>query len=183
MSEKTIRLNSVVKELNVGIQTLVEHLAKKGHKVDAKPTTKLSEEQYTILLNDFQSDKKVREDAKQLVKPKVVKKEEVILPAAKTKVAVTEDEEDDGILIKSGLAPNAPKKAETPAAVPPAPEKPAEVAAEPSEEGEEKPKLTVIGKINLEGINTKTRPEKKAKGKKTEKAAEEEKKTTRNYPD
>ena len=64
MSESTgtKRLNAVVKELNVGMQTLIDHLAKKGHSIDAKPTTKLSEEQYNMLLSDFQSEKKNKED-------------------------------------------------------------------------------------------------------------------------
>ena len=62
MSEATgKRLNAVLKELNVGMQTLVDTLSKKGHKVDAKPTTKLTDEQYTILLNEFQADKKAKE--------------------------------------------------------------------------------------------------------------------------
>lgn len=183
MSEKTPRLNAVVKELNVGMQTLVEHLAKKGHVVEGKPTTKITEEQYNILLNDFQSDKKVRDDAKQMGKAKQVKKEEVSITPPRKKEPVHEDEdEDDGILIKSGLSPNA-KKIEAPAPQPPAPvskkeEKPAEKekeeVAEPAAE-EEKPKLTVIGKIDLQGINTKTRPEKKP----VKKEEEPEAKTTK----
>ena len=188
MSEKTIRLNAVVKELNVGMQTLVEHLSKKGHAVEAKPTTKLTEEQFSILLNDFQSDKKVRDDAKQLVKPKVVKKEEPVTPVQTTKVKEPvakkeeqdDEDDDDGILIKSGLAPTAPaKKIETPAPPPLViEEKPVEVKAEIKEEpvvkkeevieevDDEKLKLKVIGKINLDNINTKTRPDKKPKAKK-----------------
>jgi translation initiation factor IF-2 len=188
MSEKTVRLNAVVKELNVGMQTLVEHLAKKGHTVEAKPTTKITEEQYTILLNDFQSDKKVRDDAKQLVKPKTVKKEEAPVTTSKTKEHVAdEDDEDDGILIKSGLAPTAPvKKTEAPVSIPKeeklVEELKADTQKEKTEEDEEdKPKLTVIGKIDLGGMNTKTRPEKKTKAKKTEdekKPAAKSKKTT-----
>ena len=74
MSESTgtKRLNAVVKELNVGMQTLIDHLAKKGHSVDAKPTTKLSEEQYNLLLSDFQSEKKNKEDSKQLIQNKII---------------------------------------------------------------------------------------------------------------
>jgi translation initiation factor IF-2 len=178
MSEKTIRLNAVVKELNVGINTLVEHLSKKGHAVDAKPTTKISEEQYAILLSDFQSDKKVRDDAKQLVKPKVVKKEE-IAPAPvkpKEKTFDEDDESDDGILIKSGLSPNATSKNE-PIVIQSKEEK--EIVKEEGyeildDENDDKLKLTVIGKINLDDINSKTRPDKKPK----EKKVKEDKKST-----
>ena len=45
----SFRLTKVAKDFNVGIQTLVEHLAKKGHQVDANPNTKISEEQYELL--------------------------------------------------------------------------------------------------------------------------------------
>jgi translation initiation factor IF-2 len=171
MSEKTIRLNAVVKELNVGINTLVEHLSKKGHAVDAKPTTKISEEQYAILLSDFQSDKKVRDDAKQLVKPKIVKKEEPVVTLPKPKERSVDEDEDDGILIKSGLSPNAVNKIETPVSVikEEIPEPKIIPTKEPEiteEEVDDKPKLTVIGKIDLDGMNTKTRPDKKPKDKK-----------------
>jgi translation initiation factor IF-2 len=180
MSEKTIRLNAVVKELNVGINTLVEHLSKKGHAVEAKPTTKISEEQYAILLSDFQSDKKVRDDAKQLVKPKIVKKEEpvVSLPKPKEKSVDEDEDSDDGILIKSGLSANAVNKVETP--IPTIKEELPEPKIIPTkepeiteEETDDKPKLTVIGKIDLDGMNNKTRPDKKPKDKKVK----EEKKT------
>jgi len=190
MSEKSIRLNAVVKELNVGMQTLVEHLAKKGHSVEAKPTAKITEEQYQILLGDFQSDKKARDDAKQLVRPKLPRKEDTILSAPKVKETIIEEEDDDeGILIKSGLSPTSTKKIETPAPLPllivkeekPEQEKEIKVETipvpEPEEEVEEdeKLKLTVIGKIDLEGMNTRTRPDKKPKVKKEKEAATDKK--------
>ncbi len=188
MSEKTVRLNAVVKELNVGMQTLVEHLSKNGHLVEAKPTTKITEDQYNILLSDFQSDKKVRDDVKQLNKTKVVKKEEInIVPPKPKEQVIEEDDDDDGILIKSGLSAGTNKKTE---AITPPPivlakveeivveeikpiEKPIEkikIVEEKTPEVEEndKPKLTVIGKINLDDINSKTRPDKKSKAKKDE---------------
>lgn len=182
MSEKTIRLNAVVKELNVGINTLVEHLSKKGHAVEAKPTTKISEEQYAILLSDFQSDKKVRDDAKQLVKPKIIKKEETIVPVpkAKEKVIEEDDDSDDGILIKSGLSLNATQKIETLISPPAKEDTPIieELPAKNNNESEEDEKLTlkVIGKIDLEGMNTKTRPDKKVKEKKVKVAPLKEQK-------
>ena len=37
------RLNKVAKEFNVGIQTLVEYLAKKGYEVEQSPNTKIDE--------------------------------------------------------------------------------------------------------------------------------------------
>ncbi|MFI5221036.1 MAG: translation initiation factor IF-2 [Bacteroidia bacterium] len=186
MVEKSIRLNAVVKELNVGMQTLVEHLAKKGHAVEAKPTAKISEEQYQILLSDFQSDKKVSDDARQMVRPKFPKKEEPIVAVSKGKEIRLDEEEDDddGILIKSGLSPTSSKKAEPIA--PPKEEKkeekkekkeivlpPVKEKEPEAEEDDDKVKLTVIGKIDLDGMNTKTRPDKKPKAKKGKEKEEE----------
>ena len=50
----SFRLNKVAKDFNVGIQTLVEYLGKKGHQVEPSPNTKISEEQYELLATAFQ---------------------------------------------------------------------------------------------------------------------------------
>ena len=65
MSEepKNIRLNKAAKELNVGIPTLVEYLAKKGHVVDANPNARLTPEQYALLATAFQAERQVKENA------------------------------------------------------------------------------------------------------------------------
>ena len=41
---KTIRLNKVLRELNISLDRAVEHLASKGVEVEARPTTKISNE-------------------------------------------------------------------------------------------------------------------------------------------
>lgn len=60
---KTIRLNKAAKEFNVGIQNLVDFLAKKGHQVDLNPNTRISPEQYSLLAAEFQSEREVKENA------------------------------------------------------------------------------------------------------------------------
>jgi translation initiation factor IF-2 len=131
MSETTgtKRINAVMKELNVGMTTLVEVLAKKGHVIEAKPTTKLSEDQYSILMSEFSSEKKVKDEANKLGRDRAKPKDTVHeLPKAKA-AAIEEDEEEDGILVKSGLVnSNQPaKKVAEPIQV----EKPIEVPAPP----------------------------------------------------
>jgi translation initiation factor IF-2 len=177
MSENTgnIRLSKVVKEIGVGIGTIVDHLSKKGFKVDSNPNSKITDEQYAVLLKDFQSDKKTKDDALMMGKLKQAKKEEVTIAPPKVKEPVAEEDEDDGILIKSGLVKETPApKAETPVA-PPAKKEEAPVVEAKVEKTEEKApvveetqdddklKLTVVGKINLDDL-------KKGKGKKTTKA-------------
>ncbi len=62
----SFRLQKVAKDLNVGIQTLVEFLAKKGHQVELNPNTKISEEQYELLATAFKDERKVKEDAEKI---------------------------------------------------------------------------------------------------------------------
>ncbi len=60
------RLFKVAKELNVASGTLVEHLGGEGIDVIDSPNTKLTSDQYSILLKTFASDKDVKEKAEQL---------------------------------------------------------------------------------------------------------------------
>lgn len=97
MSEenRTIRLNKVAKEFNVGIATLVEFLAKKGKKIESNPNTKIDGELYNILASAFQSERKVKEEASKLTlvsaksTPTTIEAEEV-----HTEITI-EDKEDD----------------------------------------------------------------------------------------
>ena len=51
MSEdKSIKLIKAVKELNIGMGTIVDFLATKGYKVDKQPMAKLDNDMYTTLL-------------------------------------------------------------------------------------------------------------------------------------
>lgn len=56
----SIRLIKVSKDLNVGINTLVEFLQKKGIAIEANPNTKIDDEQYDLLISEFAKDKKVK---------------------------------------------------------------------------------------------------------------------------
>lgn len=156
--DKPIILFKAVKELNVGIATAVEFLEKKGFSVENKPTTKLSRDMYNALLKEFQGDKIVKEEANQIVIGKIRRDE----PEVTEKVADTPrknvDFENEGILIKNLHSYTPPPVAEKPKEEPAAPQKEAE--AEKAEEGTLKG-VKVVGKINLDDLNSKTRPVKK----------------------
>jgi len=55
--QPTIRLNKVLRELNISLDRAVEHLVQEGHEVEARPTTKISLEVYKVLLDEFETDK------------------------------------------------------------------------------------------------------------------------------
>ncbi|WP_299891272.1 translation initiation factor IF-2 [uncultured Lacinutrix sp.] len=62
---ETIRLNKVLRELNISLDRAVEFLDSKGVEIEKRPTTKISEETYKILSDEFETDasKKVKSQA------------------------------------------------------------------------------------------------------------------------
>ncbi len=77
MSElKLPRLLAAATEFNIGQDTLIEFLVKKGfNKDDLKPTAKLQEDQYRALQAEFQGDKVAKNKADQVEIPKVAHSE------------------------------------------------------------------------------------------------------------
>ena len=70
-----IRLNKVLRELNISLDRAVEFLASKGHKVEARPTTKISNEVYQVLLDEFQTDMSKKVASKEVGEEKRKEKE------------------------------------------------------------------------------------------------------------
>ena len=73
MSGAPKRLSKVAKELNVGIATIVDFLSGKGIEVDAKPNTKITDDAYEVLLNQYMPDKAAKEKSQELKRNKVVR--------------------------------------------------------------------------------------------------------------
>lgn len=61
-----IRLNKVIRELNVGIDTIVDYLRENGFEVNATPNEKINDEQYDLLKKKFGADKDLRKEADKL---------------------------------------------------------------------------------------------------------------------
>jgi len=123
----SFRLNKVAKDFNVGIQTLAEYLAKKGHQVDASPNTKISEEQYELLATAFQNERKVKEEADKI--ELVASSNRVVELASKEE---SEDEKEE-VIIKNYTSNNAQAEASP---EPQEEEAPAPAEAEPEPEPE-----------------------------------------------
>lgn len=75
----TIRLNKVLRELNISLDRAVDHLVSKGHEIEARPTTKISDEVYQVLLDEFQTDKSKKVASKEVAEEKMKEKEELRL--------------------------------------------------------------------------------------------------------
>ncbi len=171
--EKSIRIAKAASEFNVSLAHIVDLLKTKGFSVEAKPTSKITEEMYTILLKEFGRDKdlkdkadslnigigrklekeqKEKEDAEVVVKPEP----EPVVEAPKKAAEKKEKEKEKE---KEQEEPVAPPVEETPVVEPVAEE-------EVIKAGKSKVGLTVVDKIDLN--------KKKAKKTETEKPATEE---------
>lgn len=78
----TIRLNKVLKELNVSIDRVVDFLEENGVQVDRSPNTKIDQTTYAMLVKEFQSDAQQKAASGEVIinkipekKPEEVKKE------------------------------------------------------------------------------------------------------------
>lgn len=75
----TIRLNKVLRELNISLDRAVDHLASKGHEIEARPTTKITGEVYQVLLDEFQTDASKKAASQEVAEEKMKEKEELRL--------------------------------------------------------------------------------------------------------
>ena len=71
----TIRLNKVLRELNISIDRAVDFLESKGVDVEKSPNTKISEEVHAILSNEFQTDANKKVASKEVGEAKLKEKE------------------------------------------------------------------------------------------------------------
>ncbi len=166
MSEiKLPRLLAAAKEFNVGQDTIIDFLiAKNFPKDELKPTSKLTEDMYRSLQQEFSGDKAAKMKSDQLELPKGSQAE------AKKK------KEDEEISFKKDekLAPKIVKKEEV---IKPVEEGTPEAIVAPKVEEAKKEEVTkidapeierpkVVKKIDLSTIDSSTRPKKIIKGKK-----------------
>jgi translation initiation factor IF-2 len=89
----TIRLSKVLKELNIGLDRAIETLANKGHEVENNRNTKISDEQYQILLSEFEQDRSRKEKSEQV--NQLVREEKEIMRQEKEKETVKLKEKVD----------------------------------------------------------------------------------------
>ena len=189
MSEVTTpRLMAAAKEFNIGKDTLVDFLVSKGFgDEDLKPTSKLTEPMYRVLQSEFQQDKVAHQKAMQIDLPKGAsvsepkkKKDEQDLSfnkkeTAKVKPAIAAEEEkiaETTDVKKEQAEPIKEVVKET--------DKPASALTKVKAPELETPK--VLDKIDLDSIDSSTRPKKstkKAVEKETDKAAINKKEETK----
>ncbi|MFT3947537.1 MAG: translation initiation factor IF-2 [Agriterribacter sp.] len=165
---KLPRLLAAAKEFNIGQDTLIDFLSGKGFpKDELKPTSKLTEQMYYALQQEFSSDKAAK-----------AKSDQIEIPKGNTMEARKKKDEEE-ILFKK----DAKKKAEPAVQQPPVAEQPVvEVVTPPvvekvPEPEVQQPEITkieapeiegpkILDKIDLSAIDSSTRPKKGAAAKK-----------------
>ena len=155
MAGKAKRLNKVAKEFNISISTIVDFLKTKGFEIDSKPNTKIEGEILSVLEDEFAEDKEAKLKSQDAVVGRE-KRESLSIKDLK-KEGASEDEEEDEEDNEYEEQDDAKPATET--------------AASKSKVG-----LEVVGKIDLDSINQKTRPDSKKKKEEEEKKAAEAKK-------
>ena len=120
----SIRLNKVARDLNVGIQTAVDFLQKKGFSIESNPNTKISDEQYALLVKEFSKDKNLKIESERISQERHNKD--------KNKATVSIDGyEEQPAIDKESVEPQ-------------------EIKTEIAEEY--KPKIKQVGKIDLDNL-------------------------------
>jgi translation initiation factor IF-2 len=164
MAGKVIRLSKLAKQLNVGISTIVDYLSSEGISIDPNPNTKLEPEHVDKLNEQFADDKSLKEEAEKTTISRE-KRETISLrnKDSESKKENRDTDDEDELELPAPLAPESIKV-----------ESPIEEKAAPAEEEKETPpvdekktigegdmKVSVVGRIDLSSINSKTRPDKK----------------------
>ena len=162
-----MRLSKATKEFNIATQRAVDTLKEHGHVVEASPNAKIDDAQYEILKKVFASDKAQKDEAEKL------------FPSRRE-----EKRNEKGDKAEADNQPTA-EAAETEAPVPAAAEQPqpaaddaapADATHAPENEEDNKPRLKVVGHIDLEATGTgrKRTSRKSSATAKSEKSAAEE---------
>lgn len=168
--DKPIILIKAIKELNIGMGTAVEFLNKKGFSAEKSPMFKLTGDMYSALLKEYQGDKIVREEAKQIVIGKIRRDEPETEKPVEAPKKNTDFEKNEEVLIKNTQTSTPPvekpkvvetPKVETPAPIPAAAAPVAATKTEDKAEDGGLPGVKIVGKIDLNDLNSKTRPAKK----------------------
>lgn len=170
-----IKLIKACKELNIGMATLTAWCEKNGHPIASDPNVRIEDDLYLLLAKEFskdvavklEADRQAAERAAREEAEKAAKAAEAAKKAAEDEAAKRAAEEAAQREAERKAAEEAEKAAKaaqaaeeakaTQAAEAPKQAEPAKPAQEPASG------LKVVGKIDLDSIDTSTRPAKKSK--------------------
>ena len=182
-----IKLIKACKELNIGMATLTAWCEKNGHAIESDPNVRIDDDLYLMLAKEFNKDMAVKIEADRLAAERLAREEAYKAAAEAAKKAKREAERiaaekaaaEQAAAEKAAAeqaaaeqaaaaeAAKAAKEAEQAKAAPKEVEKPVEEKPKQEIFTLGKPQLKnapkVLGKIDLNSIDTSTRPAKKSK--------------------
>ncbi|WP_366935845.1 translation initiation factor IF-2 [Bernardetia sp.] len=136
-----MRLSQVARKLNIGRNTIVEHLRKKGHDLKGNPNEPISQEMYAILEKDFESSLKNRRKASNIKIGTTASTGKTIDKDTKKKSNKEEEKEDTGqekeLIIKGNVQSSPEPKKE-------------EKKKEPETFTTDSHQMKVVGKVDLD---------------------------------
>ena len=94
--ERIIRINKVLRELNISLERAVDYLKDKGIAIEANPNTKISNDVYNVLCGQFAGDRGKKEASKEVGEEK--RKEKEALRVEREKEIEDKRKQDDEIL-------------------------------------------------------------------------------------
>lgn len=174
-----MRLSQAARKLNTATTTIVEFLKEKGHEVENNPNAKITDEQFQLLVKEFQDAALEKQEASTKT-IRHIDKTVVIKSDSQPEKDEADDDSGEEILVKSSEPKTTPPSTKQQ----PKEEKQQEAKKEEEEKEEaaveeviERPKvgLKVLGKIDLDAIEKKS--SKKEKSKKKPGSKKEEAKT------
>ncbi|RZJ50006.1 MAG: translation initiation factor IF-2 [Chryseobacterium sp.] len=149
--ERVIRINKVLRELNISLERAVDYLKDKGIAIDANPNAKISDSEFNILQSQFAGDKGNKEASKEVGEEKRKEKEALRVEREKEiedKRRQDEERQKQQEIIKARAVVTGPVQVgkidlnpKKPVAVVPTPEEPAKV---------EEPKAVVTPPVQTE---------------------------------
>jgi translation initiation factor IF-2 len=71
----SVKISKVARDFNVGTQRIIEALSKKGITIDSNPNSRISDEQYEMLVKEFQPDKDQRIKSEEFINERQSQKE------------------------------------------------------------------------------------------------------------
>jgi translation initiation factor IF-2 len=98
---ETIRLNKVLRKLNISLDRAVEFLDSKGIEIEKRPTTKISEDTYKVLSDQFETDANKKVKSKAVSEAKLKEKEDLRIKREKELEAKQKEEEAKAVVAKA----------------------------------------------------------------------------------
>ena len=103
-----VRLNVVLRELNISLDRAVEFLSHKKIEIEARPTTKISKDIYQLLLDEFEIDKSKKDASHEISEEKKKEKESIRVLQEKKELERQEKQQKFQEIIKAKANINKP---------------------------------------------------------------------------